>query len=283
MSSVVRDISDRVRGEEERVAAAETRARVDELTRARERIVSVQEGLRREIAQQLHGSVQNGIVVVLFQLSQLERTASGGLKDTLSNLHSQLTSVLDDDIRGVSRRLYPSILRQGLGPALQSLRDSLESAQTIHLDIDAKLSSAEREDRDHIPEPVRLGIYRIAEEALTHVVKHAEAGTVRVSIQLDDERELTLRVQDDGKGMDPTAIADSVGMATMTDNSEVVGGHCRLPAPGAKEPSSKLSSLSADLHLRLPRHSQSAPTSSGSGLRGRGRFLVGLLFRGCRA
>ncbi|MBL7119335.1 MAG: PAS domain S-box protein [Dehalococcoidia bacterium] len=231
---IVTDITERKRAEETRVEHVAALARAEELELSRQRIVTVQESLRRDIAQELHGSVQNGLIILLHRLTELERSASPGeLATELGDLRQKLGELLDSHIRPISHRLYPSILRQGLVPALQSLGDQFEAILAIEMELDEELMRQERANRRLIPEQVRLAACRIAEEALTNVVKHAEASRVTLGLELSSEGWLRLTVRDDGQGFEGQSTSGGLGILMMHDYAEVVGGRCAVrSAPG---------------------------------------------------
>ena len=106
-------------------------ARLAYLQKSRRRIIAAQEGVRKEIALRLHGSVQNRLILLMHRLKELEQAASPDLARELGDLQSDYGEVLQKDIRAITHELYPSILRHGLVPALQSLGDSFEDTLTI--------------------------------------------------------------------------------------------------------------------------------------------------------
>jgi len=231
---IITDITERKQAEEARVEHAAALARAEELQLSRQRIVTVQESLRRDIARELHGSVQNGLIILLHRLTELERSASPGeLATELGDLRQKLGELLDSHIRPISHRLYPSILRQGLVPALQSLGDQFEAILAVEMELDEELMRQERANRRLIPEQVRLAACRIAEEALTNVVKHAKASRVILGLELPSEGWLRLTVRDNGQGFGEGSASGGLGILMMHDYAEVVGGRCTVhSAPG---------------------------------------------------
>lgn len=218
--------------------ADELAARLQELEESRQRIVSVQESVRREIARHLHGSVQNRVILLMHHLYRLEREApSEGLAAELGALQRDFGESLQNDLRSISHQLYPSILRLGLVPALQSLGEGFESVFEVALELDDTFVSEEREDRGMVPEQVRLAAYRIVEEALNNVVKHAEATTVGVRLDYSPGTSFRITVWDNGRGFEPGAVTAGLGTAVMRDYAEAVGGRCvvrGVPGQGAE-------------------------------------------------
>ena len=121
--------------------------------------------MRKDIALQLHGSVQNTVVLLMHRLKDLEQAAPPELAAELADLQNDYGEALADHIRSITHRLYPSILRYGLVPALQSLTDTFQETLDVELELDEAFVRLEKEDHGLIPEQVRLAAYRIAEEA----------------------------------------------------------------------------------------------------------------------
>ena len=154
------EINLRQQAEKELAEQAAALARADEMQRSRQRIVSAQESLRKEIAQQLHGSVQNRLIFLVLRLKQLEATAEPkGVASELADLREKFEELLEQKIRSIVHQLYPYILRRGFVPALQSLGDQIESVISIELDLDQELVRKERLDRSFIPEQGKLAAY----------------------------------------------------------------------------------------------------------------------------
>jgi PAS domain S-box-containing protein len=233
---VVRDITDRRAAEEAEFQRSAAEARAEALRRTSQRVVTAQETLRRDIARQLHGSIQNRLILLSHRLESArvkvsDEEANKDIKDILEDLQT----ILEKDMRNISRRLYPSILRQGIVPAIQTLTDQIESIVPIKLHIDEELVRQERTDRRLTPEPVRLAIFRIAEEALTNIAKHAKASTVEVELRLvKDRNSLRIMVRDDGQGFDLSNTKHSVGLVGMEDYANTMNGEYNIrTAPGA--------------------------------------------------
>lgn len=210
--------------------AAELESTIGELQESRRRIVGVQEGVRREIASHLHGRVQARMLVLRTQLARtLRRTdPSPEAEAQINEVIGQLDDLIQNDITALSRRLYPSILRRGLIPALQSLADQFEPSFAVRLEIGREYRELEEADRDAISETVKLAAYRIAEDALTNVLKHAEASQATVRLDLRDGQRLRLAVEDNGKGFDLQGSGRGLGLEAMQDYASAVGGSCEI-------------------------------------------------------
>ena len=220
-------IIERRQAENARVEQATALARARELQQSRQRIVLMEESLRKEIAQQLHGTVQNRLIVLLHRVTEVERAAlQEEIAAELGDLRQALKNLLEKDVIPISRRLYPSILRRGLTTALQSLGDQFETAMSIEMKLDEELVRQERADRELIPEKMKLAIYRTSEEALTNAAKHGKATRITIGLEQSSDGWLQLTVQDNGQGFDTESASDGLGLALMQDYAKLTGGKC---------------------------------------------------------
>ena len=133
--------------ERSRIEQAANLARTRELEASRQRIVEAGESIRKEMARQLHGGVQNKLIVLVHQVNQLKLdTSSDEIIHHLERIEQGLKTVIDKDVRQVSRQLYPSILSSGLVPGLQSLLEGIDRTLNIGLNVDQNLVQSEKED-----------------------------------------------------------------------------------------------------------------------------------------
>jgi signal transduction histidine kinase len=210
-------------------------ARAEELQRSRQRLIAAQEGVRRDIAAQLHDGVQEKLLILKSHLQQLLEGTSSASETTklLSEVVEGLNQVIEQQVGVLSRRLYPSTLSRGLVPTFLSFGDQFKTGPAVEIELDEELVKREKADPNSVPEPVKLAVYRIAEEALINVVKHAKAGKVTVRLDASPEGWLRLTVRDDGQGFDAKSSPGGLGMATMQDYADAVGGECVVhSAPG---------------------------------------------------
>jgi signal transduction histidine kinase len=151
----------------------------------------------------------------------------------LERVQEELQKLQDEDLRQVSRELYPAIIKMGLAPAVRSLVSRFSDMMEIDLAIDQKGFALDAPDRARLPEGQRLGVYRIAEEALNNALKHANADQVQVSLTCDSPDRLVLSVVDDGCGFDLGSINTCHGLVMMTDYAEAIGGKTQIiSSPG---------------------------------------------------
>ena len=220
---VLFDITDRKLAEEELqhsfdlLHAAEAERR-DLLTR----IVEAQDDERRRIAADIHDDPVQKMTAVSLRIDALARhleDPEGRRK--LDSLREAVVGAIAR-LRHLLFELYPvSLERDGLVPALQeTLRDLTETGIETHL-----------EDRlvTEPPDEVRGAAYRIAQEALANVRKHALARRVEVLVESRSDG-LVLRIRDDGTGFDrrSAAAAGHLGLPAMRERAEMIGGHVRI-------------------------------------------------------
>ena len=199
-----------------------------------EQITRAQEEERKRIARELHDSTLQTLIALLHQLEFELNRANLPIKDTgpLWGFHEQLKGVVQD-VRRFSRDLRPSILDDlGLQPALEWLTHELKNNYAIETKL---VVSGQR--RRLSPE-AELLLFRIVQEALNNVAKHAKAGNAEVSIEFADGRVL-VEVSDDGRGFEvPDKPGDlprlgKLGLAGLAERAQLLGGNLKITsAPG---------------------------------------------------
>ena len=233
---VVNMQSDRVRRETESYVRRLEHT-VAELHASQRRIVEVQEETRKAIAEQLHGSVQTRMYMVavkLDEIGQMIARTPERAQEEVARAAAELESIREDEIRRISHNLHPSIISIGLSAGLRSLRDTYERGVPIKLEIADEVAALEPVEGSTIPLNVTLGLYRVANEALGNVVRHAEATKCLLSLRIKEETgELVLTVEDDGNGFDARNGRGGLGTATMRDYMVAMGGLLTLDgSPG---------------------------------------------------
>ncbi len=246
--STLADGSGRVRGTVLLLTETTEEYRITELERSRQLTIEAQERLRQEIAEQLHGGVQTRLLLAGFRLTQARqtlRTDPDATEASLAQLSNELDSIRENDVRRVSHRLHPSVITIGLIPALESLIASQSPGLDIVLQASAELEVLDDPVDNQLPDEFRLAAYRIVEEALANVWRHAHA--TQVTIQLGVERapgaELVLRVVDNGQGPDLDGRPMGLGLNTIGARAAYFGGSWRL---------TRVERGGAELCVRLP-------------------------------
>jgi signal transduction histidine kinase len=214
----IRDITTRKQAEGK---LKESRQRLQTLSR---RLVKVQETERRRLARELHDEIGQGLTVAELNLQavlQLPGTdaLAPRLKETLAVVDRVLEQVHD-----LSLNLRPSLLDDlGLEPALRWYTE--RQAALAGLQAEVRVDPLEQ----RLDPMIETECFRVAQEALTNVVKHAKARTVTVELTRNDEQ-LHLSVRDDGVGFDVASLREkavrgaSLGLLSMEERATLAGG-----------------------------------------------------------
>ncbi len=200
----------------------------DEISR---RLVAVQESVRREMADYIHGHVQSKLLALSMSLGMCQQVLEKSpdeAQEMLVHIQSELHKVYDEDLRQVSQELYPTIVKMGLIPSVRSLVSRFDHALEIELDIDPALKSLDLAGEAGVPEKQRLGMYRVAEEALTNTLKHSRASCVQVTLAREGTNQLALSIADNGDGFDPSRVASNQGLVMIADYAAAIGGRTEI-------------------------------------------------------
>jgi signal transduction histidine kinase len=197
---------------------ADLRARLEQLRVSRLRIVEAADAARRRLERDLHDGAQQQLVGLALELRLLRRRVEDpGLAATVDEL-SQRLSVALDDLRELARGIHPAILTtRGLGPAIAALADR------VPLVVDHEVAVADR-----LPPAVEAAAYFVVAEALTNVVKYAQAREVRVDVHRAGSR-LVVRVADDGVG--GADVDAGSGLRGLQDRLAAVDGVLEVDSP----------------------------------------------------
>ena len=160
---------------------------MEEMVESRHRLMQVHEQTRKEVAGLLHGRVQSRLVVLGHWLKESQNHLKDGPEDALEKLKEAsklLQEITDQELRSITRQLYPSIIRTGLPSALNSLADRFRNMFAVELRIDDGIAELETPIRPKLNESLRLTVYRVTEEALSNSAKHSQADEATVSLSI---------------------------------------------------------------------------------------------------
>ncbi|QCB94579.1 sensor histidine kinase [Cellulomonas shaoxiangyii] len=190
--------------------------------------------IRRQVAEGLHGTLQQRLVLVDAHLAEVEarrRTSDAGLADELAWVRRELAQIRDDDVRQMSRLLYPDRLELGLVPAVRALLGRLPATIATSLHASEAMRALDDPTRSDVTVPERLLALRVVEEAVTNALKHGPAS--RVDVRLDVEGAvLHIVVANDGAPYAPRAVDPVSGTSRLAQRLAVAGGRLRV-GPGA--------------------------------------------------
>jgi signal transduction histidine kinase len=199
------------------IAQAESRA---ELMASRARVVASSDAARRRIERDLHDGAQQHLISLGLELRAAEANVpleQEELRQRLSATAQGLSGVLAE-LQEISHGLHPAILaRGGLEAALTAL--ARRSPVPVELHIHA---------RRRLPEQIEATVYYMVSEALTNVVKHANASVVRVDLKMQDER-LRVSIRDDGRG--GADLGRGSGLIGLTDRVAALDGTMQVTSP----------------------------------------------------
>jgi signal transduction histidine kinase len=186
-------------------------------------LITAQEDERRRLSRDLHDELGQVVTSVTLELQRAAQSAETTKKDDLIQRALQDTNCLLDKIHEISVRIRPTLLDDlGLKDAVQSLLSDFEKSTGIVARAELHL------DQSPLPAPVSENIYRILQEALTNVAKHARAKEVSIKLDVSTER-VSLRVQDTGVGFSPDRVnGQGLGLLGMRERAELLDGDFRL-------------------------------------------------------
>lgn len=187
-------------------------------------VVHSQEQERAHLARELHDGISQNLVSIklLIESAQREGQQAGPLQQAAQRLSGCL-----HEVRRISHRLRPALLDTlGLPAALAHLAQ--EFSEIDGLSVSAPVLGTPRE----LPEVVNTVLFRVAQEALTNVAKHAGASNLELALEFRADGGVAMRVLDDGRGFDAEAVqADprrGIGLRNMRERMVSIGGHLEL-------------------------------------------------------
>jgi signal transduction histidine kinase len=193
------------------------------------RVVQAQELERQRLARELHDETGQALTSILLGLKPLEEAlADHPALAALAELREQVVSALQD-VRRLAVELRPAVLDDfGLVPALERLTDSFAEQSGIRVDFHSALGET------RLPSEVETTLYRVVQESLTNIVKHANAHNISVSIAPRGSTVAAV-IEDDGVGFDQRAVpGEGVGLLGMRERLSFVDGRLEIESrPGA--------------------------------------------------
>jgi signal transduction histidine kinase len=184
----------------------------------------------RRISHALHDEAGSLLVCAHIALSEAAREVSPVGQQRLDDVRSQLNR-LEEQLRSLAHELRPQILDDlGLVPAVEFLASSAGRRWGVAVTVDAIVD-------ERLPADIETAVYRVTQEALTNATRHAQATTLRVSLQ-QTPRSLCCAIEDDGVGFDVRAVSNrdgecGFGLPGLNDRVHALGGSLLITsAPG---------------------------------------------------
>lgn len=185
-----------------------------------QRVFDTQEEERGRVARELHDSISQVLVGIRYKLELARRLAGRGDARAGPELDGSITALQDalGEVRRISHDLRPGVLDDlGLGPALKSLCESFEARTGVPVEFRTVVF------RNRLDIDAKTALYRIAQEALTNIERHAGARAVSVRV-FGHRRGATLRIEDDGCGLPPAPTRGGMGLRNMAERIEQLDG-----------------------------------------------------------
>ena len=196
-----------------------------DLQRSRERLVATREEERRRLRRDLHdglGAQLAGLNVQAGMLRRLIPQDPAAADELVAELREELRGAIADIRRLVYNLRPPALDDLGLAEALRRLAERYGSDSD-----EPRVSVKAPEDLPSLPAAVEVAVYRIAQEALTNVARHAKARSCVVRLAVDGD--VRLEVTDDGAGI-PDGRNAGVGLSSMRERASELGGSCIVQA-----------------------------------------------------
>lgn len=232
----------------------QTLRHLQEMTEARQelkdlsaKLVATQETERKSISRDLHDAVGQSMSAVQFELHDLAlalRPYEPHLRERVDRVRGLVEQSLAV-IRNLALLLRPSMLDDlGLAAALGWLAREISRPTGLHIQVEADDLPPD------LPDEHKTCVFRIAQEALNNVAKHANANTVEITVRASD-RWLAITVQDDGRGFQP-GRGHGLGLTGMHERAESLGGSVKINSGPGK-------GTMIEVLLPLPQRLQAAP------------------------
>lgn len=215
---MLRDITERARAED-----ALRRSR-EELQQLSDGILAAREEERRRIARELHDDLGQRLSALKMDMAMLgadvdEGRDTAGLLDEIGAINGVIDNTVAS-VRRIASDLRPALLDElGMIPAIEWLADDFANRYGLAVSVDG----AEVD----VPGQTAIAVFRIVQEALSNVVRHADATTVHIQLT-QSEGQLVLQVQDDGVGWDKVPSASgprkSLGLLGIRERARLLGG-----------------------------------------------------------
>ena len=186
------------------------------------RVVAAQELERTRLARELHDETGQALTSILLGLKPLERLATTAEScAAVASVRELVVSTLQD-VRRLAVELRPSALDDfGLVPAVERLAETFREQTGMRVDLETSLGE------ERLRPEVETAFYRIVQEAVTNVAKHADAGQVSILLTRKDNGVAAV-VEDDGSGFEERRDEEGLGLVGMRERLALVGGKLRI-------------------------------------------------------
>jgi signal transduction histidine kinase len=197
-------------------------------TDALRRVVSAQELERQRLARELHDETGQALTSILLGLKAVEDAKDRSDLDAAAGQLRELVVSTLQDVRRLAVELRPKALDDfGLVPAIERLVETFREHTGLDVHLEPQLGA------ERLPSDVETTLYRITQEALTNVVKHAQARHVSI-VLTRREGSVAAVIEDDGRGLGSGADSGGLGLLGMRERIALVGGRLEVESsPGS--------------------------------------------------
>jgi signal transduction histidine kinase len=212
-------------------AVATAQTATDEALR---RSVQASEEERRRWARELHDETLQDLAALRMLLSGARRS---GDPAALAGAVERALDLLTDGIanlRALITELRPAALDElGAGPAVEALIERVRAHSGLDIELDLRLAAEDGRAAERLAPEIEAAVYRLIQEALSNVVKHAEATQVFVSLA-DRDGCVIVEVRDDGRGFDPGEVGSGFGLIGMRERMALIHGSLDVRSRGGE-------------------------------------------------
>jgi two-component system, NarL family, sensor histidine kinase UhpB len=200
----------------------------DERSRTASAVLQAQESERARMARDLHDEANQALTGVLLRLEATAQHAPPGLVEELRATQEAASQAMDELLR-LARELRPSALDDlGLAAALRTKVDEFARATGLRAELRIDAGAVERLSAER-----QLVVYRVVQEGLSNVARHAAATRVLVEV-LPEAGGTLVHLHDDGRGFDPAHTGGGLGLTGMRERAALTGGRLEVLArPGS--------------------------------------------------
>lgn len=186
--------------------------------------VEIGERERRRWAQELHDDALQGLAAIRISLATAVQGEADDRAERIEAAAADTVERLEDQINELSRLINDlrpaSLERLGLAGALQALAEECSARGGVAIETEIEIGEKLSSEEERV-------VYRLVQEALNNVLKHAAATSAVVSAHLSDHQ-LQIAVKDDGCGFDPDSVGDGRGLIGMRERIELLGGEIEI-------------------------------------------------------
>ncbi len=200
--------------------------KLDEESEAKQQLIQNE---RNIIANELHDSLAQTLASVRFQVRVLDEALQPTSEFSTINSLEQVEHGLDEaytDLRELIAHCRIPVEKQGLIPSIKRVVEKFREDTNIHILLQCEC------DNTDIPANMEMNVYRIVQESLTNIRKHADAHIVRVLLQCDDEGNYLVLIENDGQGFNKEEIQSDagthLGLTIMQERARHLGGSLKI-------------------------------------------------------